>query len=97
MRNSPCPICKNPIKDLLILEVDENVKTINIDDNFLVEKKDEIIDVNEGDNNKNNNGENNENINNENNINIENNNILNNNNQNNIEDEEKEKINQENQ
>jgi len=105
MRNSPCPICKNPIKDLLILEVDENVKAINYNDNFL---KEEIINVNYSDNNNNNNSNevNNENRNNENNINIENNNILNNNNQNenqnqnnqnNIEDEEKEKINQENQ
>ena len=103
MRNNPCPICKNPIKDLLILEVDENVKAINYNDNFL---KEEIINVNYSDNNNNSNEVTNENINNENNINIENNNILNNNNQNenqnqnnqnNIEDEEKEKINQENQ
>ncbi len=30
MRNNPCPICKNPIKDLLILEVDEKVNNINL-------------------------------------------------------------------
>ena len=34
MRNSPCPICKNPIKDLLILEVDEKVNNINVNMDF---------------------------------------------------------------
>ena len=95
MRNSPCPICKNPINDLLILEVDEKVKPINIEGNFFEDKKEDIIDVNE-ENNNNNNNYNNNIANNENIINTENNNILNNN-PHNIEDEEKEKINQENQ
>jgi len=90
MRNNPCPICKNPIKDLLILEVDEKVQAIKINEDFLEDKKEDIIDVNEGNNNKNNNILNSGNINNI------NNNILNKN-SNNIEDEEKEKINQENQ
>ena len=107
MRNNPCPICKNPIKDLLILEVDEKVKSFNIEEDFEENKKEDVLDVQEDikDNNNNDNIENNENnnnigednMNNENNINnnILNNNILNNN-TNNIEDEEKEKINKEN-
>ena len=59
MRNNPCPICKNQIKDLLILEVDEKVKPINIVDEFDDDKKDDIIDVNEGNFNALNNNENN--------------------------------------
>ena len=47
MRNNPCPICKNQIKDLLIIEVDEVVKPINIADAFDEDKKEDIIDVNE--------------------------------------------------
>ena len=107
MRNNPCPICKNPIKDLLILEVDEKVKTINIEEDFEQNKKEDILDVQEEikENNENNNIDNNENNNNENNNNIEEDNINNeknnnnevlNNDMNNIEDEEKEKINKEN-
>ena len=61
MRNNPCPICKNQIKDLLILEVDEKVKPINIVDEFDEDKKDGIIDVNEGNFNALNNNENNDN------------------------------------
>ena len=66
MRNNPCPICKNQIKDLLILEVDEKVKPINIVEDFEEEKKQDIIDVNEENVNilNNNNNENNENENN---------------------------------
>ena len=60
MRNSPCPICKNQIKDLLILEVDEKVKPINIVDDFDEDKKEDVIDVNEGNFNALNNNENNE-------------------------------------
>ena len=69
MRNNPCPICKNQIKDLLILEVDEKVKPINIVEDFEEEKKQDIIDVNEENVNilNNNNNENNENNENENN------------------------------
>ena len=93
MRNSPCPICKNPIKDLLILEVDEQSKQIKIDDNIIVEDhKENIIDVNDN-NIPNNENENNIQIN-GNNINNENNII--NTNHINIEDEEKEQINKEN-
>ena len=47
MRNNPCPICKNPIKDLLILEVDEKTKDINIVVDLEKDKKDEIIDIKE--------------------------------------------------
>ena len=61
MRNNPCPICKNQIKDLLILEVDEKVKPINIVDEFEEDKKEDIIDVNEGNFNDLNNNENNNN------------------------------------
>ncbi len=46
MRNSPCPICKNAIKDLLILDVEEK------SNNIIDEGKNEIkIDVNEKNNN----------------------------------------------
>ena len=94
MRNNPCPICKNPIKDLLILEVDEKVKTINIEEDFEQYKKEDILDVQEEikENNENNNNIEEDNINNEKN----NNNEVLNNDMNNIEDEEKEKINKEN-
>ena len=57
MRNSPCPICKNTIKDLLILEVDEKVNQLNIDDDEeiideIVEKQnDENIEINIKNNN----------------------------------------------
>ena len=52
MRNNPCPICKNPIKDLLILEVEEKNEL----------KNDDIIDVNENNNLINNNNFNNDNF-----------------------------------
>ena len=42
MRNSPCPICKKQINDIVILEVDEKLKEINNE-----EKKEEIIDIHE--------------------------------------------------
>ena len=96
MRNNPCPVCKNPIKDLLIIEVDEKTEpiNINIEDNLIKEeKKEDIINVNE----ENINISNNENpniIRNDDNIINEENNIINNT-SNNIEDEEKEKINEE--
>ena len=53
MRNSPCPICKMPIKDLLIIEVNEKINNIQInnfeeDNNEL--KNDNIINVNENNN-----------------------------------------------
>ena len=101
MRNNPCPICKKPIKDLLILEVDEETKPININGDFIEEQKEQVIDVNEENNNINNinnENQNNNQNNNEDNINNENNIINNINNKNNvnIEDEEKEKINKEN-
>ena len=51
MRNSPCPICKIGIKDLLILEVDEKVENIAINNNIIEEKNDNIIDVNDKRNN----------------------------------------------
>ena len=64
MRNNPCPICKNPIKDLLILEVDEKVKDIGFDDKE--EIKEDVIDVKEGqNNNKENKNDEENNINNE--------------------------------
>ena len=101
MRNNPCPICKKPIKDLLILEVDEETKPININGDFIEEQKEQVIDVNKENNNINNinnENQNNNQNNNEDNINNENNIINNINNKNNvnIEDEEKEKINKEN-
>ena len=64
MRNNPCPICKNPIKDLLILEVDEKVKDIGFDDKE--EIKEDVIDVKEDqNNNKENKNDEENNINNE--------------------------------
>ena len=54
MRNNPCPICKNPIKDLLILEVDEKVNNINM--NMEVDgNKNEFNGENDIENNENNN------------------------------------------
>jgi len=52
MRNNPCPICKNPIKDLLIIDVDEKSNNINFNnDNNIDEGKDgNIIEVNENNN-----------------------------------------------
>ena len=58
MRNNPCPICKNPIKDLLILEVDEKVNNINLNLDIPDDKNElqgEAIDVNENNNIMNNN------------------------------------------
>ncbi len=64
MRNNPCPICKNQIKDLLILEVDEKVKDIDFDDKE--EIKEDVIDVKEDqNNNKENKNDEENNINNE--------------------------------
>ena len=88
MRNSPCPICKKPIKDLLILQVSEK-SSVNINTNIIEEKKDDIIDINEG-NNNNNMLENNKIEEVEENKNINN---FEKNENNNIEEEEKEKIN----
>ena len=92
MRNNPCPICKNPIKDLLILEVNEK-NNININKDFQEEKKEDIIEVNEENNNileNNTIEESNENKNDlKDNENNNNNNIG-------MEEEEKEKINKEN-
>ena len=60
MRNNPCPICKKQIKDLLIIEVDEKVNTINnnldVENNEL--KNADIINVNENNNIINNNNDN---------------------------------------
>ena len=110
MRNNPCPICKNQIKDLLILEVDEKVKPINIveengEDNNIIDVHEENANIlnNTNENNENENKNIEEEIidnsgkNNEENINNEkNDDIINiNTNPNNIEDEEKEKINNE--
>ena len=53
MRNNPCPICKNPINDLLILEVDEKVNNINLNLDIKDDKNElqnEVIDVNENNN-----------------------------------------------
>ena len=61
MRNNPCPICKNPIKDLLILEVDEKVNNINLNLDIPDDKNElqtEAIDVNENNNIMNNNYDN---------------------------------------
>jgi hypothetical protein len=61
MRNNPCPICKNPIKDLLILEVDEKVNNINLNLDIPDDKNElqtEVIDVNENNNIMNNNYDN---------------------------------------
>ena len=61
MRNNPCPICKNPIKDLLILEVDEKVNNINLNLEIPDDKNElqtEAIDVNENNNIMNNNYDN---------------------------------------
>ena len=81
MRNNPCPICKINIKDLLILEVDEKVNTINLNNNLNYEddeknelKNADVIDVNENNNN---------------------NNIMNENNYINNDEEERKKINEE--
>ena len=53
MRNNPCPICKNQIKDLLILEVDEKVNNINM--NMEVDgNKNEFNGENDIENNENN-------------------------------------------
>ena len=61
MRNNPCPICKNPIKDILIIQVDEKVNNIN---NFDGEnnqlKNADIVNVNENNNIMNNNNYNND-------------------------------------
>ena len=49
MRNNPCPICKNPIKDLLILEVDD-VKNLVVNNNLEEQNvipQENIINVNE--------------------------------------------------
>ena len=89
MRNNPCPICKKPIKDLVILEVSEKV-SVNKNYDNIEEKKEEVIDINEGNNNL---MENNKIVESE-----ENKKILKDNEQNNIDidEEEKEKINKEN-
>ena len=57
MRNNPCPICKNPIKDLLILDVDEksNIINLNNDNNIEEVKNGNIIEINENNNNISNN------------------------------------------
>ena len=68
MRNNPCPICKNPIKDLLILEVeDEKVTNFNVNNIDLEDEKNElksadVIDINENNNIINNNNLNNDNF-----------------------------------
>ena len=63
MRNNPCPICKNTIKDLLILEVDEKVDTINVNTDVNEEKNElnkvDIVNINENNNIMNNNNDNN--------------------------------------
>ena len=63
MRNNPCPICKNQIKDLLILEVDEKNENINSNINFSGVnnnelKNEDIININENNNIMNNNNDN---------------------------------------
>ena len=63
MRNNPCPICKNQIKDLLILEVDEKNENINTNINFSGVNNNEIknadiININENNNIMNNNNDN---------------------------------------
>ena len=88
MRNSPCPICKKQINDIVILEVDEKLKEINNE-----EKKEEIIDIHEDNINIINNNNNNE-IKEENKENKEENiieNIDQNNNENNIDNVKEEK------
>ena len=65
MRNNPCPICKNPIKDLLILEVDEKSNNINFNtdnNNIDLGNNDNMIDINEKNNNILNHISNNDNI-----------------------------------
>ena len=57
LRNNPCPICKNPIRDLLVLEVDE-VNKIIVNNNFEDQnyiKDENVMDVNDNINNENNN------------------------------------------
>ena len=66
MRNNPCPICKNQINDLLILEVDEKINNINVNIDLNEENKNElkntdIININESNNIMNNNNDNNAN------------------------------------
>ena len=67
MRNNPCLICKNTIKDLLILDVDDNSNNINSNfetNNFINEGKNEnMLDVNDKNNNILNNISNNDNMN----------------------------------
>ena len=64
MRNNPCPICKNPIKDLLILDVDEksNIINYNNDNNIDEGKNGNIIEINDKNNNILNNISNNDNM-----------------------------------
>ena len=64
MRNNPCPICKNPIKDLLILDVDEksNIINFNNDNNIDEGKNGNIIEINDKNNNILNNISNNDNM-----------------------------------
>ena len=67
MRNNPCLICKNTIKDLLILDVDDNSNNINSNfetNNIINEGKNEnMLDVNDKNNNILNNISNNDNMN----------------------------------
>ena len=70
MRNNPCPICKNQIKDLLILEVDEKVDNINVNIDLNGENNNEfknadVININQNNNIMNNNNDNNNNLNDE--------------------------------
>ena len=70
IRNNPCPICKKSIKDLLILEVDEQNTNINLNLNMNIDEgknelndnnaiiKDNIIIKNDNNNNNNQNFEN---------------------------------------
>ena len=64
MRNNPCPICKIQIKDLLIIEVDEKVNSINITNSLDIEnnelKNADIINVSENNNIMNNNNNDND-------------------------------------
>ena len=61
MRNNPCPICKNPIKDILIIQVDEKVNNINnFDEENNQLKNADIVNVNENNNIMNNNNYNND-------------------------------------
>jgi len=66
MRNNPCPICKNAIKDLLIIDVDENSNNINSNfrNNSMINeaKNDNILETSENNNNILNNISNNDNM-----------------------------------